>query len=100
MVLDITAVPEFAIRVARAGRVRRRLARALSRRERRPGGLTCSRATLSQPTQAAASVRALAIGSAARALSSVSLRAMSVLPWRAGSTRPSSRPPASSGMAK
>jgi hypothetical protein len=77
------------------GKVR---ASAAARRWACPAGSTCSSRTSSQPTQLAASRSAWAIGSAAEARSSDTLRAMSVLPSRAGSTRPASRPPASSGI--
>ena len=53
---------------------------------------------LSQPTQDAASASARAMGAAAAALSSVTCLATSVLPLRPGSTRPTIRPPASSGI--
>src|SRR6202042_3085063 len=75
-----------------------RSAIALRSRGSRLVGSTRPSSTLSQPTHAAASVRARAIGSAAVALSRVSWRASRVRPLRAGSTRPTRRPPASSGI--
>ena len=75
-------------------------ARAAARRAACSAGSICSRRTSSQPTQLAASRRAWAIGSAAAARSSETLRATRVVPSRAGSTRPASRPPASRGIVK
>ena len=67
---------------------------------RQRGRLDLLDPTSSQPTQDAASISARAIGSVALAVSSESLRATRVRPSLAGSTLPTSRPPASSGIVK
>ena len=75
-------------------------AMAARRGPARFGGLTWPSCTVVQSTHSAASRSARAIGSTAAAVSRESWRATRVVPRRTGSTRPTSRPPASSGMAK